>query len=54
MAAHDSVLNEGIDSRTFQLPLAKLAETLAYKAEREGGPLIKPAFVAFDIYVMVR
>ena len=54
MAAHDSVLNEGIDSKTFQLPLAKLAETLAYKAEREGGPLIKPAFVAFDIYVMVR
>jgi hypothetical protein len=52
--ADEKALRYEIDARTFQEPLAKLAETIAYKVQREGIKLINPSFVAADIYVMVR
>jgi hypothetical protein len=44
----------GIDARTFQIQLATLANTLAFKVEREASKTMKPAFAAFDIFVMLR
>jgi hypothetical protein len=45
---------EYIDARTFQRPLAELAETIGYKLEREAVKTAKPQFLAIDLYVMVR
>ena len=45
---------QGIDAKTFQKPLAELAETLALKVQREAVKTIKPQYVAIDVYVMIR
>ena len=42
-----------LDARTFQHELAKLANTIALKAEREATKLMKPSFAAIDIAVML-
>jgi hypothetical protein len=44
----------GIDARTFQTQLATLANTLAFKVEREASKTMKPAFAAVDMFVMLR
>lgn len=44
-----------MDAKTFQKPLAELANTLALKVEREGHEkLPQPDFVVVDIYMMLR
>jgi len=43
-----------IDAGTFQKQLGSLANTIAYKIEREAPKLIKPNFTAADICVMLR
>ena len=43
-----------IDARTFQGPLAELAETIGYKLEREAVKTAKPQSLAVDVYVMIR
>jgi hypothetical protein len=43
-----------INARTFQKPLAELAETVAYKVQREAVKVVTPSFVAIDIYFMIR
>jgi hypothetical protein len=45
---------QGMDARTFQKPLAELANTLALKVQREAVKTMKPEYVAIDIYVMIR
>jgi preprotein translocase subunit Sss1 len=58
MCSKESRLNDSpviaLDAKTFQRPLASLAETVAYKVEREGPALIKPVFAAADINAMLR
>jgi hypothetical protein len=54
MSTDNEPLKYGIDARTFQEPLAKLAETISLKVQREGVNLINPRFVAADIYIMMR
>ncbi len=45
----------GIDARTFQYKLEKLATTVALKVQREGVQHgLKPAFLAMDIYFLLR
>jgi hypothetical protein len=44
----------GINARTFQAQLATLADTLAFKVEREASKTMKPVFAAVDIFVMLR
>jgi hypothetical protein len=44
-----------IDAKTFQEPLAKLAEVIAQKVRREGAQnLHTPQFVAEDVFTMIR
>ena len=44
-----------INAKTFQEPLAKLAETIAQKVRREGPQHLKPpSFVAEDLFMMIR
>jgi hypothetical protein len=43
-----------IDARTFQKPLGELANVISLKVEREGIKVLKPAFAAVDIYMMLR
>jgi hypothetical protein len=44
-----------INAKTFQEPLAKLAEVMAQKVRREGAAhLNAPAFVAEDMFTMIR
>jgi hypothetical protein len=44
-----------IDGRTFQQPLAELANTIALKVQREGPKLLpKPVWVTTDIFVLLR
>jgi hypothetical protein len=43
-----------IDARTFQHQLARLANTIALKVEREGVKTTKPAFTAADVTVLLR
>jgi hypothetical protein len=44
-----------IDAKTFQEPLAKLAEAIAQKVIREGSRhLIAPDYVAGDLFMMIR
>ncbi|HXZ11331.1 MAG TPA: hypothetical protein VEG64_02975 [Candidatus Sulfotelmatobacter sp.] len=43
-----------IDARSFQRPLAELAETIALKVQREAVKTVKPGFLAIDVYVMIR
>jgi len=43
-----------IDARTFQKPLAELAETIGYKVQREAVKTVKPPSLAVDVYVMIR
>jgi hypothetical protein len=43
-----------IDARTFQHQLAKLANTVALKVEREGVKVMKPQFTAADVTVLLR
>jgi hypothetical protein len=44
-----------LDARTFQQQLRTLADTLAFKVEREGPKLpLKPDFVYADITVLIR
>jgi len=44
-----------VDARSFQEPLAKLADTLVQKVFREGSDHLRaPAFVGEDIAIMIR
>lgn len=46
-----------IDAKTFQGPLDELADTIAYKVQREGALpkySLKPVFVVVDIYYLLR
>jgi hypothetical protein len=44
-----------IDAKTFQEPLAKLAETIVEKVKREGPAILRaPFFVAEDLCMMIR
>lgn len=44
-----------IDAKTFQVPIATLAETMAQKVRREGPQHLRaPEHVADDIFVMLR
>ena len=43
-----------LDARTFQRPLAELAETISLKVQREAIKTVKPAFLAVDVYAMIR
>ena len=43
-----------INAATFQKPLVQLAEVLAQKLYREAPKMIVPAFVAEDMFVLVR
>jgi hypothetical protein len=46
-----------IDAKTFQGPLDELADTIAYKIQREGALpkySLKPVFVVADIYYLLR
>ena len=54
MTVENKPLYYGLDARTFQKPLADLTDTIAYKVQREAVKLMKPSFVAVDIYVMLR
>ena len=44
----------GLDAKTFQAPLGKLAETMALMVSREGPARLQPSFVAEDLFMMVR
>jgi len=44
-----------IDAKTFQKPLAELAETLAQKVKREAPKILRaPEFVPIDLHVLIR
>jgi hypothetical protein len=43
-----------LDARTFQHQLAKLANTVALKVEREGVKVMKPQFTAADVTILLR
>jgi hypothetical protein len=44
-----------IDARTFQTPLAELAEVMAQKVKREAPAVLpEPKFVAADLHVLIR
>ncbi len=42
------------DAGTYQKPLGALAEVLALKLSREATKLIRPAYAAIDMHVMLR
>ena len=44
----------GLDAKTFQEPLAKLAEAIAQKVSREGPQQVRPRFVTDDLFLMIR
>ena len=44
----------GLDAKTFQEPLGKLAEAMAQKVWREGSIRLQPAFVAEDLFMIIR
>lgn len=43
-----------VDAATFQKPLQDLAEVLSQKVKREAPKRLGPAFVAFDLHVLIR
>lgn len=43
-----------IDATKFQLQLGELANTIAYKVQREGLPIIGSSMAVEDIYILVR
>ncbi len=54
-ADNELLHNRRIDARIFQQPLSELADTIAFKVQREGlEHALKPAFVAADIYILLR
>src|SRR5438552_2976423 len=55
MASISAEDKNSIDARTFQKPLAELAETLAQKVKREAPALMSaPQFVPVDLHVLTR
>ncbi|MDE3167344.1 MAG: hypothetical protein KGN36_16195 [Acidobacteriota bacterium] len=43
-----------LDAKTFQEPLGKLAEVMAQKVLRECVQRLRPAFIAEDLFIMIR